>query len=43
MGIATPLDDIVNSSFVLVQWLLREAPGAALFVVGEEPSKCLLC
>ena len=39
MGIVTPLDDIVNSSFVLVQWLLREASGATLFVVGEEPLK----
>ncbi len=39
MGIPTPIEDIVNSSFVLVQWLLREAPGARLFVVGEEPLK----
>jgi len=39
MGITTPLDDIVNSSFVLVQWLLRESPGATLFVVGEAPLK----
>ena len=39
MGIATPLEDIVNSSFVLVQWLLREATDATLFVVGEEPLK----
>jgi phosphoglycolate/pyridoxal phosphate phosphatase family enzyme len=37
MGIPTPADDIVNSSFVMVQWLLREAPGARLFVVGEAP------
>ena len=37
MGIATPVDDIVNSSFVMVEWLLRHAPGARLFVVGEEP------
>src|SRR4029079_2592772 len=39
LGIATPLEDIVNSSFVLVQWLLREESGATLFVVGEEPLK----
>jgi NagD protein len=39
MGIPTPVADIVNSSFVLVQWLLREAPQARLFVVGEEPLK----
>src|SRR5688500_13715727 len=37
MGIPTPAEDIVNSSFVMVQWLLREAPDARLFVVGEEP------
>ena len=39
MGIPTPVEDIVNSSFVLVQWLRREAPQARLFVVGEEPLK----
>jgi len=39
MGIPTPIEDIVNSSFVLVQWLLRFAPHARLFVVGEEPLK----
>lgn len=39
LGIPTPIEDIVNSSFVLVQWLLREAPDAILFVVGEEPLK----
>lgn len=37
LGIPTPIDDIVNSSSVMVQWLLREAPGARLFVVGETP------
>ena len=37
MGIATPAEDIVNSSFVMAQWLRREAPEATLFVVGEEP------
>ncbi len=39
MGIPTPVDDIVNSSFVMAQWLLREAPDARLFVVGEQPLK----
>lgn len=39
MGIPTPVEDIVHSSFVLVRWLLRAAPGARLFVVGEEPLK----
>ena len=37
MGIPTAVDDIVNSSFALVQWLLQAAPQARLYVVGEEP------
>jgi len=37
MGIPTQTEDIVNSSFVLVQWLLRVSPQANLFVIGEEP------
>jgi NagD protein len=37
LGIPTPVGDIVNSSFVMARWLLREAPGASLFVVGEAP------
>ena len=37
LGITTTLEDVVNSSFVLVQWLLRNAPASRLFVVGEEP------
>ncbi len=36
LGIPTPVEDIVNSSFVMVEWLLREAPGARVFVVGEQ-------
>jgi phosphoglycolate/pyridoxal phosphate phosphatase family enzyme len=43
MGIPTPIEDIVNSSLVMVQWLLRFAPDARLFVVGEEPLKSELC
>lgn len=39
MGIPTGVDDIVNSSFVLAQWLLDTAPRARLFVAGEEPLK----
>src|SRR4051794_29929869 len=38
-SIPTPVDDIVNSSFVLAQWLRRTAPDARLYVVGEEPLK----
>lgn len=39
LGIPTPVEDIINSSFVMVQWLLNEMPPARLFVVGEEPLK----
>jgi HAD superfamily hydrolase (TIGR01457 family) len=39
LGIPTPLEDIVNSSYVMVNWLLREAPTARLYVIGEEPLK----
>ena len=39
LGIPTPAEDVVNSSLVMVQWLLREAPQARLFVVGEKPLK----
>jgi NagD protein len=39
LGIPTPIEDIVNSSFVMVQWLLKNAPSSRLFVVGEEPLK----
>src|SRR5438105_15344290 len=39
LGIPTPIDDIITSSFVMVQWLLNEMPQARLFVVGEEPLK----
>src|SRR5207302_4421519 len=35
----TPVDDVINSSFAMVQWLLKEIPEARLFVVGEEPLK----
>src|SRR5689334_12555410 len=39
MGIPTPVEDIVNSSYVMVRWLQEHAPGARLFVVGEDPLK----
>ena len=37
MGIAAELGTIINSSLVMTRWLLREAPGARLFVIGEQP------
>lgn len=39
LGIPTPIEDIIHSSFVMVQWLRQTAPHARLFVVGEEPLK----
>ncbi|HEY3228948.1 MAG TPA: HAD-IIA family hydrolase [Roseiflexaceae bacterium] len=39
LGLPTPPDEIINSSQVMVQWLLREAPGSRVFVVGEQPLK----
>jgi phosphoglycolate/pyridoxal phosphate phosphatase family enzyme len=35
LGIPTSPGQVINSSWVLARWLEREAPGAALFVVGE--------
>jgi phosphoglycolate/pyridoxal phosphate phosphatase family enzyme len=37
MGVEVALSEVVNSSHVLVQWLLEHAPGATLFVCGEPP------
>jgi len=37
MGLQAELGEVVNSSHVLVQWLLEHAPGATLFVCGEAP------
>ena len=35
LGIPTDVDDIVNSSYVMVQWLKENTPGAFLYVIGE--------
>ncbi|PMP73006.1 MAG: HAD family hydrolase, partial [Chloroflexus aggregans] len=35
LGIDADEHEIVNSSAVMVEWLLANAPGAPLFVVGE--------
>ncbi len=37
LALAAELSEVVNSSHVLVQWLLAHAPGATLFVCGEAP------
>jgi NagD protein len=36
LGLPTPPADVVNSSYVMVDFLHHEMPGARLFVVGEE-------
>ncbi len=36
LGLPTPASDVVNSSFVMVDFLRQRMPGARLFVVGEE-------
>jgi HAD superfamily hydrolase (TIGR01450 family) len=37
MGLQAELGEVVNSSHVMVQWLLEHAPGATLYVCGEPP------
>jgi len=43
LGIPTSPGEVINSSWVLTRWLEREAPGSALFVVGEPPLLAELC
>jgi NagD protein len=37
MHVQAELAEVVNSSHVMVQWLLEHAPGTTLFVCGEAP------
>lgn len=37
LGLPTPIGDVINSSYVMVDFLRRRMPGARLFVAGEEP------
>lgn len=39
LGVATPVDDIVNPVVTVPRWLAEHHPGAAVFVIGEEPLK----
>jgi arabinose operon protein AraL len=39
LGLPTPQREIINSSQVMAQWLLHEAPGCRVFAVGEQPLK----
>lgn len=37
LGLPTPVEDVMNSSMVMVNFLQRQLPTARLFVIGEEP------
>lgn len=37
LGVPTPVEDILTSPLVMVDFLKRHMPGARLFVIGEEP------
>lgn len=37
LGLPTPVNRIVNPLVTIVAWLQKEAPGAGVFVIGEEP------
>jgi arabinose operon protein AraL len=37
LGLPTPLDEIIHSGVIMVNFLQRRMPGATLFVLGEEP------
>ncbi len=37
MGLLVPVEDIANTVVTTTRWLLDHHPGAALFVLGEEP------
>lgn len=37
LGLPTPTSHIVNTVVTMTAWLRREAPDAAVFVIGEEP------
>ena len=37
LGIPTKPAEVINSSLVMARWLSHQAPGAAIFVIGEPP------
>jgi len=37
LGIPTKPTEVINSSLVMARWLSRQAPGTAIFVIGELP------
>lgn len=42
LGLPTPVSDIANTVVTTTRWLQENHPGAALFVIGEEPLKAAL-
>ncbi|HEY8418300.1 MAG TPA: HAD-IIA family hydrolase [Limnochordales bacterium] len=37
LGIPTPAEEVMNSSWVMARWLAARAPGATVYVIGEPP------
>jgi NagD protein len=37
LGVPTKPAEVINSSLVMARWLSRQAPRAAIFVIGEQP------
>lgn len=37
LGLPTPVEDVVHSTYVLIRFLAQALPGARLFVLGEPP------
>ena len=37
LGLPTAVDEVINSSYVTVNYLLARAPGARVFPIGEQP------
>ena len=37
LGLPTPASAVVNTVITMTAWLLQHAPGAGVFVIGEEP------
>lgn len=42
LGLPTPVEDIINSSLVMANFLQRTMPTARLFVIGEPPLEAVL-
>lgn len=37
MGIPTQIEEVINTSYVMVEWLKANAPGASVYPVSEQP------